>query len=66
MTSSGLGNRYFKALAGGEIPPVKQRLEMPTSSSKKGGLTKGALAMLHTQVITWEHVVSDRVVAIVV
>jgi hypothetical protein len=40
---------YFKALASDEVPPVKQRLEMPTSSSKKGGLTKGALSMLHTQ-----------------
>ena len=44
--------RYFQALAKGEVPPVKDRLEkpLPPADERLGGLTKGALAVLHKQV----------------
>ena len=44
--------RYFQALARGEVPPVKDRLEHPLASTEErlGGITKGALAVLHKQV----------------
>lgn len=51
--------RYFHALANGEVPPVKDRLEQPLPSmdERLGGLTKGGLAVLHKQVsvchVTW-------------
>lgn len=42
---------YFQALAKGEVPPVKDRLEqsLPSAEERLGGLTKGALAVLHKQ-----------------
>ncbi len=44
--------RYFKALANHEIPPVKERLEMPITSQKTDtGLTPGLLRVLNNQVI---------------
>lgn len=44
--------RYFQALAKGEVPPVKTRLELPLESADErlGGITKGTLAVLHKQV----------------
>ena len=44
--------RYFQALARGEVPPVKDRLEdpLPSTEERLGGITKGALAVLHKQV----------------
>ena len=44
--------RYFQALSKGEVPPVKTRLEQPLESADErlGGVTKGALAVLHKQV----------------
>lgn len=41
---------YFKALANGETPPVKSRLEMPTATQKTDtGLTPGLLRILNKQ-----------------
>ncbi|XP_077994766.1 ropporin-1-like protein [Glandiceps talaboti] len=41
---------YFHALASGETPPVKERLEMPVSTQKTDtGLTPGILAVLNRQ-----------------
>ncbi|ESO03001.1 hypothetical protein HELRODRAFT_80908 [Helobdella robusta] len=41
---------YFSAMANGEIPPVKDRLEMPSASLKTDtGLTKGLLKVLNRQ-----------------
>lgn len=41
---------YFRALANGETPPVKQRLEMPTATQKTDtGLTPGLLRVLNKQ-----------------
>ena len=50
-----LRNRYFEALAKGEVPPVKSRLEQPLQSvdERLGGITKGILAVLHKQVCAW-------------
>lgn len=43
--------RYFRAMANGEMPPVKERLEMPTATQKTDtGLTPGLLKVLHKQV----------------
>ena len=44
--------RYFQALAKGEVPPVKTRLEQPLESvdERLGGVTKGTLAVLNNQV----------------
>ena len=44
--------RYFQALAKGEVPPVKTRLEQSLESADErlGGITKGTLAILHKQV----------------
>ena len=44
--------RYFQALAKGEVPPVKSRLELPLESTDErlGGITKGILGVLHKQV----------------
>ena len=44
--------RYFQALAKGEVPPVKTRLEQPLESADErlGGITKGNLAVLNKQV----------------
>ena len=44
--------RYFAALHKGEVPPVKARLEqdLPPREERVGGLTKGALSVLHSQV----------------
>ncbi len=42
---------YFRALANGELPPVKERLEMPTATQKTDtGLTPGLLRVLNKQV----------------
>lgn len=41
---------YFKAMALGEVPPVKERLEMPSATQKTDtGLTPGLLKVLHKQ-----------------
>ncbi|UJR13592.1 hypothetical protein I4U23_000605 [Adineta vaga] len=41
---------YFRALASGQIPPVKDRMEMPVSTQKiDTGLTMGLLKILHRQ-----------------
>lgn len=41
---------YFRALANGETPPVKERLEMPVATQKTDtGLTMGLLKILHRQ-----------------
>lgn len=41
---------YFRALAKGETPPVKERLEMPIATQKTDtGLTPGILSVLHRQ-----------------
>ena len=42
--------RYFQALSRNEVPPVKDRLELPSLDERLGGLTKGALSVLHKQV----------------
>lgn len=44
--------RYFQALASGEVPPVKDRLEhaLPPPDERLGGLSKRVLAVLHKQV----------------
>lgn len=45
--------RYFKAMAKGETPPVKDRLEMPVATQKTDtGLTPGLLRVLNKQVET--------------
>ena len=44
---------YFRAMANGEMPPVKDRLEMPTATQKTDtGLTPGLLRILHKQVLS--------------
>lgn len=44
--------RYFRAMAKGETPPVKDRLEMPVATQKTDtGLTPGLLRVLNKQVI---------------
>jgi hypothetical protein len=41
---------YFRAMANGEIPPVKERLEIPVATQKTDtGLTQGLLRVLHKQ-----------------
>lgn len=41
---------YFHALANGETPPVKERLEMPVATQKTDtGLTQGILSVLNRQ-----------------
>ncbi|KAF6018134.1 ROPN1L [Bugula neritina] len=41
---------YFRAMANGEVPPVKDRLEMPVATQKTDtGLTPGLLKVLHKQ-----------------
>jgi len=41
---------YFRALANGETPPVKERLEMPVATQRTDtGLTPGLLRVLHNQ-----------------
>lgn len=41
---------YFRAMANGEMPPVKERLEMPTATQKTdSGLTAGMLRILNKQ-----------------
>jgi len=43
--------RYFRSMANGEIPPVKDRLEMMTATQKDDtGLTPGLLRVLNRQV----------------
>lgn len=45
-------DRYFRCLAKGEIPPVKERLEIPVATQKTdSGLTIGLIKTLHKQVI---------------
>lgn len=39
--------RYFKSLSKGEVPPVKARYELATTSD--GGLSKGRLVTLYSQ-----------------
>ena len=41
---------YFLALANGERPPMKQRLEFPPPPATMNGLTQGYLRALHSQV----------------
>ena len=44
--------RYFRAMATGEVPPVKERLEMATATQKTDtGLTPGLLRILNRQVV---------------
>lgn len=44
-------HRYFKDMAKGETPPVKERLEMPVATQKTDtGLTPGLLRVLNKQV----------------
>ncbi|KAF0294336.1 Ropporin-1-like protein [Amphibalanus amphitrite] len=40
---------YFLALANGERPPMKQRLEFPPPPATMNGLTQGYLRALHSQ-----------------
>ncbi|KAL5007402.1 hypothetical protein ScPMuIL_016208 [Solemya velum] len=41
---------YFRAMAKGEVPPVKERLEMPVATQKTdSGLTPGMLRIMHKQ-----------------
>lgn len=41
---------YFRAMANGEVPPVKERLEMPVATQKTDtGLTPGLLRILNKQ-----------------
>jgi len=41
---------YFRAMSKGEMPPVKERLEMPVATQKiDTGLTPGLLRVLHKQ-----------------
>ncbi|XP_064387899.1 ropporin-1-like protein [Halichondria panicea] len=42
---------YFEALQNGEMPPVKRRLEvdLPPREERVGGLSVGALSVLHSQ-----------------
>ena len=42
--------RYFDALAKGETPPVKDRLETQLGQPLEKPLTQGLLAVLHKQV----------------
>lgn len=42
--------RYFEALAKGETPPVKDRLEFQLGQPMERPLTQGLLAVLHKQV----------------
>ena len=45
------GFSYFRAMANGETPPVKERLEMPVATQKTDtGLTPGLLRVLNKQV----------------
>jgi len=42
---------YFRAMANGDVPPVKDRLEMMTATQKNDtGLTPGLLRVLNRQV----------------
>jgi hypothetical protein len=42
---------YFRAMAKGETPPVKDRLEMPIATQRTDtGITPGLLKVLHKQV----------------
>ena len=41
---------YFRSLADGDVPPVKERLEYPVPPSESG-LTPGLLRVLHKQVM---------------
>ena len=46
-------HRYFRALANGDIPPVKERLELATATQRTDtGLTPGLLRVLHRQAMT--------------
>jgi hypothetical protein len=43
--------KYFRCLANGEIPPVKERLELNVATQKTdSGLTIGIIKTLHKQV----------------
>jgi len=43
--------RYFRCLANGQVPPVKERLEVPVATQKTDtGLTNGIIKTLHRQV----------------
>ena len=43
--------RYFRCLANGQVPPVKERLEVPVATQKTDtGLTNGIIKTLHKQV----------------
>jgi len=46
-----LFGRYFRCLANGQIPPVKERIEIPVATQKADtGLTNGLIKTLHRQV----------------
>ena len=47
--------RYFEALAKGETPPVKDRLEFQLGQPMERPLTQGLLAVLHKQVSKNHH-----------
>ncbi|CAH8578881.1 unnamed protein product [Heterobilharzia americana] len=48
---------YFKAMAQSEIPPVKERLEVPVSTQKTDtGLTPGTLRILNNQLASMKSV----------
>ena len=51
MDACGRVCRYFRAMANGDTPPVKDRLEMPVATQKTDtGLTPGLLRVLNKQV----------------
>uniref|UniRef100_A0A0R3SUW6 Ropporin-1-like protein n=2 Tax=Hymenolepis diminuta TaxID=6216 RepID=A0A0R3SUW6_HYMDI len=53
---------YFKTLANNEIPPVKERLEIPVASQKTDtGLTPSILRILHNQLGGFERVNRSKI-----
>lgn len=53
---------YFRAMSKGEIPPVKERLEMPVATQKiDSGLTQGLLRVLNKQLGPKINVTSSQV-----
>ncbi|CAB4068526.1 unnamed protein product [Lepeophtheirus salmonis] len=41
---------YFRCLANGEVPPIKERIEYPVQESGEAALTPGLLRILHKQI----------------
>jgi len=53
---------YFNALANGQVPPVKERLEMKVATNKTDtGLTPGLIAVLHKQLGSNDILTSDEI-----